>query len=115
MQRQWTVKEGPEFAEGLEACGVNPERLALHVDAFKRALSWDPFLYSQPFDGDSRVAMQTNDYVGDGFVLTAYVVLYKDFTAEIKWIEASPAFDEEIAVEMELEHDAAGENGPAPV
>jgi hypothetical protein len=112
MQRQWTVTEGQEFAQSVEACEIDQERLALHIDAFKRALSWDPFLYSQPFDGDSRIAMQTNDYVGDGFVLTAYVVLYENFTAEIKWIEASSAPEDEIAAEMELEK-AAGENGAA--
>jgi hypothetical protein len=111
VQRQWIVTEGPEFAESLDACGIDRGRLMLHVDAFRKALSWDPFLYSEPFDGDSRVAMQTNDYVGDGFVLTAYVVLYDNFTAEIKWIEAAPAENDEIAAEMGLEE--AGENGAA--
>ena|SRR2546422_4153965 len=90
MQRRWTVREGPEFTESVEKCDVPRERLELHIAAFKKNLEWDPFLYSTPFIDDAHVAMQTNDYVGDGFVLTAYVVLYKDLTAEIKWIEATP-------------------------
>jgi hypothetical protein len=103
VQQQWTVTEGPDFAKSLDACGIARDRLNLHVDSFKMALSWDPFLYSTPFDGESRVAIQTNDYVGDGCVLTAYVYLYEGCKAEIKWIEPSSAQSDEIAVEMELE------------
>lgn len=114
MQRRWTVKEGPEFDASLRACEVPPERLKLHLDAFKLNLEWDPFLYSHPFDGDSRRAMQTNDYVGDGFILTAYVVLYKDFVVEIKWIEASPLPEEELEAEQELEQDVATDEQEAP-
>lgn len=94
MQRRWTIKEGPEFDQSVEACGIPPERLQVHIAGFKKNLEWDPFLYSTPFKDDAHVATQTNDYVGDGFVLTAYVVLFKNFTAEIKWIEATPRPEE---------------------
>jgi len=92
MQRRWQIKEGPEFEQSVGECGISPEILAHHLSAFRVSLEWDPFLYSRPFDvkTDSRRVMQTNSYVGEGFVLTAYVVLYENFTVEIKWIEASP-------------------------
>jgi hypothetical protein len=110
MQRRWTIKEGPEFDRSVVECDLPPEILQLHVSAFKRALEWDPFLYSRPFDVKpaSRRVMQTNSYVGDGFVLTAYVVLYENFTVEIKWIEASPLPKEDTEI------DAQGEEGEAP-
>ena len=41
--------------------------------------------------------IETRDDFGDGFVLTAYVVLRKDFTAELMWIETrgSPQGEED--------------------
>ncbi len=109
MQKPWKIKEGPEYDRSVSECDVPTERLDLHLSAFRLNLEWDPFLNSHIFEGESRRLLQTNDYVGDGFVLTAYYVLYKDFTVEIKWIEASslPA-DEEI----DEKSDSSGE---APV
>jgi hypothetical protein len=94
--RRWVVKHGPEFDGSKHACDVPPDRLKLHLDAFELDLERDPLRYSQPFAGESRRVIETTDYTGDGFVLTAYVVLYQDFTAEIKWIEKTPLPDREL-------------------
>jgi hypothetical protein len=39
---------------------------------------------------DAHVAMQTNDHMGNGFVLTPHVAPFKSFTVEMKWIEPTP-------------------------
>jgi hypothetical protein len=93
--RRWVVKYGPEFEDSKRACGVPADRLKLHLDAFRLDLEREPLRYSQPFADEARRVIETTDYTGDGFVLTAYVVLYDDFTAEIKWIEKTPLPDED--------------------
>ncbi len=96
MLRRWVVTYGPEFDSSKRACDVPPDRLRLHLEAFELDLERDPLRYSEPFAGESRRVIETTDYTGDGFVLTAYVVLYGNFTAEIKWIEKTPLSDEDI-------------------
>jgi hypothetical protein len=91
--RRWVVKYGPEFEDSKHACNIPPERLELHLDAFK--LEREPLRYSKPFADEARRVIETTDFTGDGFVLTAYVVLYENFIAEIKWIEKSPLPDED--------------------
>jgi hypothetical protein len=92
--RRWVVKHGPEFERSKSACDIPPDRLRLHLDALELDLERDPLRYSEPFADDSRRVIETTDYAGEGFVLTAYVALYEDFTAEIKWIEKTPLPDE---------------------
>lgn len=87
MLRRWVVKHGPEFAESERACDVPADRLKLHLDAIRLNLERDPLSYSEPFGNESRRVIETRDDFADGFVLTAYVVLRKDFTAELMWIE----------------------------
>jgi hypothetical protein len=50
-----------QFDESAGACGIPPERLKLHLDAMTLSLERDPFLYSAPFDGDSRRVIETTD------------------------------------------------------
>jgi hypothetical protein len=95
MLRRWTVRYGPEFAEAKRACEVAPDRLKLHLDAAELGLERDPFRYSEPFAEDSRRIIETRDEVGDGFIFTAYAVLYDDFTVELKWIETRPLPEQE--------------------
>ncbi len=109
MQRPWTIKEGPEYAKSVDECGVPDERLQVHLAAIRCGLRWDPWLHSHPFDGDARRVIRTNDYVGEGFTLSAYYVLYNNFTLEIKWIEASPLPDGESDLETMLEADTEGD------
>lgn len=116
MQRPWTIKEGSEYAQSLSACDDIPhDSLRVHLAALKRDLKWDPFLRSHPFDGDARRVLQTTSYVGEGFVLTAYFVLYKNFTLEIKYIEASPlpAGGSDLETMLETDVDASGDASAA--
>ena len=95
MLRRWVVKHGPEFADSKRACDVLPDRLKLHLDAVELDLERDPLRYSEAFAEDSRRVIETRDDFGEGFILTAYVVLYENFTAELKWIETRPLPEEE--------------------
>jgi hypothetical protein len=98
--RRWVVKHGPEFENSRDVCDIPPDRLRLHLDALELDLERDPLRYSEPFAGDSRRVIETTDYTGDGFVLTAYVVLYENFIAEIKWIEKTSLPDEDLDEEL---------------
>lgn len=87
MLRRWGVKQGEQFEESADKCGLPRERLQLHLEAVTLSLERDALMYSHPFEGESRRVITTTDYMGDGCLLTFYVVLYKDITAQIKWVE----------------------------
>ncbi|HYM54160.1 MAG TPA: hypothetical protein VES97_02275 [Solirubrobacteraceae bacterium] len=92
------MKHGPEFANSKRACDVPPDRLTLHLNAAELNLERDPLRYSEAFADEARRVIETRDEVGKGFIFTAYVVLYEDFTAELKWIETRPLPEEEEEV-----------------
>lgn len=94
MLARWTVRHGPEFARSKSACRVPPQRLDLSLKAIELSLERDPFLFSQAFADDAHRVIQTKDDFEDGFILTAFVVLYTKRVAEIKWIETHPLPDE---------------------
>ncbi len=101
MLARWTVRYGPEFEESKRACRgqVSPGRLKLHLAAMELNLERDPLTYTHQFlpeNGAYRV-LETKDYFGDGFILTAYVVLREGLIAEVMWIDmrALPTPDDE--------------------
>jgi hypothetical protein len=94
--RRWAVQYGPEFAESRAACSVPVERLEGHLKAIRLSLERDPLRYSTPFVNEARRVIETTDYTEPGFVLTAFVVLYDPFIAEVKWIEARPLPEEDL-------------------
>ena len=59
------------------------------------SLEREPLRFSTAFADEAHRVIQTTDYTEDGFVLTAFVVLYERFVAEIKWIEVHPLPEEE--------------------
>jgi hypothetical protein len=87
---QWTVKYGPEFEQSKAACGVSSAYLERHLKAIRLTLERDPVGATTPFLDDAHGVIETADYVGEGFILTAFVVLYKSFVVEIKWVETRP-------------------------
>jgi hypothetical protein len=87
---RWTVRYGPEFARSKSTCHVSPQRLDLSLKAIELSLERDPFRFSQAFADDAHRVIQTKDDFEDGFILTAFVVLYTKRVAEIKWIETHP-------------------------
>jgi hypothetical protein len=87
--RRWEVGYGPQFRESVDQCDVAPDRLELHLRAFRLGLERDPFMYSESFGEDARRVLETTDFAG-GFVLTAYAVLYEDCKAKLMWVEAHP-------------------------
>lgn len=90
MLARWTVEDGPELAESLDACNVPEDRLELHLRAFRLRLERNPFIYSEPFAGHSRRVLETIDLTGEGFRLTGYAVLHEGLIARLMWIEAHP-------------------------
>lgn len=94
MLRRWTVRYGPEFSESRAACGVESYRLDEHLKAIGLSLERDPLRYSTAFVNEARRTIETIDYTDPGFVLTAFIVLYDPFVAEVKWIETRPLPEE---------------------
>lgn len=89
MKARWVVEYGPEFAQSKRACRlrIGEFRLGVRLRAIKLNLERDPFLYSESYADDTQRVIETQDYMDDGFVLTAFVKLCAGFVARIMWIE----------------------------
>jgi hypothetical protein len=92
--RRWVVKHGPQFDESKDLCDAAEDRLTLALNAIELNLERDPLYYSETFGDDARRVIETRDYY-EGFILTAYVILYVDFSAEIRWIATRPLPDDD--------------------
>jgi hypothetical protein len=91
MQARWTVSYGPQFAECKKKWRLRRARFDMHLAAIRLGLERDPYRLSTPFMSENDRVIESNDYVDDGFIMTAFVQLDPNrFNAEVKWVELRP-------------------------
>jgi hypothetical protein len=91
MLARWTVSYGPEFAECKRKWRQRQARFDMHRAAIRLGLERDPYRYSTPFLSENDRVVESEEYVDDGFVMTAFVQLDPNsLSAVVKWVELRP-------------------------
>lgn len=96
MLARWSVTYGPEFEECRRKWRLRAPRFDMHLAAIRLGLERDPYRCSTPFASENHRVIESVDYVTDGFVMTAFVLLSPDrWEAEVKWVELRELPDED--------------------
>jgi hypothetical protein len=97
MLARWTVTYGPEFERSRADCALPPQRLQLHLDNFRIGLERDPLTFAEAYGDASRCLIDAKDYAYRVLV-TAYVVLYDNLIAEVRWVAETPLADDDLGL-----------------
>lgn len=88
LQREWEVREGPEWANSLESADPDDGYFTENLDTARVALARDPYAYSHGLTGkDDDLRVLSLDERRGGYRVTIFIAADRAAAeVELKWV-----------------------------